>query len=130
MNSQQPVNPAPNLLQRLDLDFALRAAALGVWELDPVTQIINWDDQCRQFFGLSKKNQLSYDQAIEYVHSDDLERINQAVLWAMNPSSDGIYDQTYRTMGAEDGKLRWVRFLGRSYFKTEAFTGLLVWRRK
>lgn len=105
-----------SLSERLDVDFALQAAGLGVWELDPITNQAAWNDQCRQLFGLAKDNKLPYDLAIQYIHPDDVERVNRAVKWAMNPASDGVYDQTYRTIGADDGQLRWVQFRGRSYF--------------
>lgn len=113
---QQPVDYTKDLTQRLDLDFALQAAGLGVWELDLITSKVVWDDRCRMLFGLAKGNLLSYEQAIQYIHPQDLDRVNQAVAWAMNPLSGGNYDQTYRTIGADDQIVRWVRFFGRGYF--------------
>lgn len=113
---QQPTDYSRNLAQRLDIDFALQAAGLGVWELDPITNVVNWDDRCRELFGLAYHNQLPYEQAIQYIHPDDANRVNEAVQWVMNPQSGGQYDVTYRTLGADDGKLRWVRFYGKAYF--------------
>jgi PAS domain-containing protein len=66
--------------------------------------------------GLAKDNYLAYELAIQHIHSMDVDRVNQAVTLAINPQSGGHYDQTYRTMGADDGKLHWVRFYGRAYF--------------
>jgi PAS domain S-box-containing protein len=103
------------LTERLDVGFALKAARLGVWELDPITNLVNWDDQCRDLFGL-KANQLPYEAAIRHIHPDDVVRVDNAVRWAMNPESGGNYDVTYRTIGANDGLLRWVRFMGQGYF--------------
>ncbi|MEZ0541178.1 PAS domain-containing sensor histidine kinase [Fibrella arboris] len=113
--SDQPIQPTA-LTDRLDIDFALQAAGLGVWEMDPVTYQINWDDRCRQLFGMATNGSLPYDQAIQFIHPDDVSRVDQAVRWAMNPDSGGTYDVTYRTLGATDGVLRWVRFHGRGYF--------------
>lgn len=113
---QPPFNSVHKLTERLDVDFALQAVGLGVWELDPLSNNINWDDHCRELFGLSRDSQLTYEQGIQYVHTDDQTRVNEAVQWAMNPESGGGYDITFRTLGADDGKLRWVRFQGRSYF--------------
>ncbi len=104
------------LLDRLDIGFALKAARLGVWELDPITKIVNWDERCRRLFGLAANNLLPYEQAIRYIHPDDVERVDQAVHQALSPESDGNYDVTHRTIGADDGILRWVRFMGQSYF--------------
>lgn len=88
---------------------------MGLWELDPTTKAVIWDDQCRALFGLAKDNLLSYEQATPYIHPDDVDRVHQALQCAMSPNSDGAYDQTYRTLGADDGRLRWVRFFGRRY---------------
>ncbi|GAB3690604.1 hypothetical protein GCM10027592_07990 [Spirosoma flavus] len=115
-DEQHPLDTAQKLTQRLDIDFALQAAGLGVWELNPVTNQVLWDDRCRELFGLAKDNYLSYEQAIQYIHADDINRVSQAVQWAMNPQSNGLFDETYRTLGGDDGQLRWVRFYGRSYF--------------
>ncbi|GAB4050325.1 PAS domain-containing sensor histidine kinase [Spirosoma litoris] len=113
---QRPLDAAQKLTQRLDIDFALQAAGMGVWELDPVTNEILWDDRCRELFGLAKDNNLTYEQAIQYIHPEDVRQVNIAVQWAMNPQSNGLFDETYRTIGVDDGQLRWVRFYGRSYF--------------
>ncbi|SFF21655.1 PAS domain-containing sensor histidine kinase [Spirosoma endophyticum] len=104
------------LHERLDVNFALRAAGLGVWEVDPTTNLVIWDDQCREMFGLAKDNLLPYEQAIQYIHPEDVEGVKKAVAWAMNSESGGDYDLTYRTIGADDGLLRWVRFSGQGYF--------------
>jgi PAS domain S-box-containing protein len=120
MNSgNQPIK-AKALNERLDLDFALQAAGLGVWELDLSNNRIFWDDRCRTLFGInSGESQLSYTDAIKHVHPDDTVRVEKAVKGATEPGSNGIYDQTYRTIGADDGILRWVRFHGKSYFDQE-----------
>ncbi len=104
------------LNERIDVNFALKAAQLGVWELDPVTNLVNWDERCRELFGLAQHNALSYEQALRYIHPDDVGRVDQAVRWAMTAESGGAYDVTYRTIGADEGVLRWVRFSGQSYF--------------
>lgn len=116
------------LRQRTDIDFALQAADLGVWEVDQATNLVVWDDRCRALFGIDKGNPLSYEQAVQYIHPDDVERVDRAVQWAINPASDGHYDQTYRTIGASDGLLRWVRFQGKAYLtvqgKVDRFAGV------
>ena len=127
-SDQRPFDVANTLTQGLDVDFALQAAGLGVWEVDLATNQVIWDDRCRQLFGLAKDNQLPYPLAIQYIHPQDRERVDGAVQWVLNPESDGRYDQTYRTLGADDGKLRWVRFQGKSYFSPAGalsrFTGI------
>jgi PAS domain S-box-containing protein len=113
---------------RLDVHFALQAAGLGVWEVDPQTNHVQWDDRCRELFGLAKDHIVTYQQAVQHIHPEDIDQVNKAVNWAMNPESDGFYDQTFRTLGVDDGHLRWVRFQGRAYFseagKLSRFAGI------
>jgi signal transduction histidine kinase len=113
---QRPPDSSKQLTDRLAVDFALQAAGLGIWEVSITTDQIVWDDRCRAFFGLAQANQLPYREAIQYIHPQDRDRVDQAVQWALNPQSGGTYDQTYRTLGVDDGQLRWVRFLGQAYF--------------
>ncbi|MBD2751659.1 PAS domain-containing protein [Spirosoma validum] len=113
---QQPFHPTSKLTERLDIDFALQAAGLGVWELDPLTLQVLLDDRCRELYGLKQGNQLSYKQLIQYIHPDDASRVDKAVQWAMTPESGGVYDETYRLIGVDNEAFRWVRFQGKGYF--------------
>ena len=113
---QNPFDLDKNLRDRLDIDFALKAAGLGVWELNPATNQVNWDTRCQELYGLTDKHLFLYEHILPLIHPNDVERVDKAVRWAMNPQSGGHYDATYRVLGAKDGQLRWVRFTGRSYF--------------
>ena len=68
--------------QKLDIDFALQAVGLGVWEVDMTTNLVIWDDRCRALFGIAKQNPLPYEQAIRYIHPEDVKRVDEAVGWA------------------------------------------------
>ncbi|MCE6991908.1 PAS domain S-box protein [Dyadobacter sp. CY323] len=108
--------PDQPLNGRVDINLALKAAGLGVWQLDIKTNTISWDDQCRQLFGLAEGNSLPYEKAISYIHSDDIAGVEDALGQALNATGNGYYDHTFRTTGADDGILRWVRFRGQIYF--------------
>jgi signal transduction histidine kinase len=101
------------------LQFAMNAAGVGIWELNPVTNEVAWDDRCRELFGLSKENRLPFQKAIQYIHPDDLSKVLTAVQDALSGKNSGRYDMRYRTVGAEDKKLRWVHFNGQAYFDSD-----------
>ena len=107
---------ARSLNQEFDLDFALRSAGLGVWELNPVTNEVIWDDRCRELFGMASNNELTYQEVINHIHPEDRAKIRENVRLAFDPKSEGLYDQTFRVVGVDDGLLRWVRFHGKGYF--------------
>lgn len=111
-----PVGSLNQLNQRLDIDFALQAAGLGVWELDPVTNQMLWDNQCRQLFGLARENSLPFDRVVSQIHPRDVVRVEAAVQRALRSESEGNFDQTFRTVGANDSVQRWVRLQGRGYY--------------
>ena len=102
--------------ERLDVNFALQAAGLGVWGIDPLTHKILWDERCWALVGIDRDKPMPFEEAIQYIHSDDLSRVLAAIQLAIMPQSGGYFDETYRTLGADEGKLRWVRFWGQGYF--------------
>lgn len=96
--------------------FAINAAGIGVWEVDLVNNKVIWDDRCRALFGLHQEHVLPYEQAIKYIHPDDVAAVSRQVEAALRGENGGSYNAIYRTIGADDGKLRWVNFNGTAYF--------------
>ncbi len=98
------------------LRFALDSAQLGTWELDPIRGVVAWDTRCQALCGLVNQDVKRYGQTLDYIHADDRERVSQAVQWALKPASGGQYDARFRTVDVTDGRVRWVRFIGQTYF--------------
>ncbi len=99
------------------LHLSLKAAGIGIWELQlNKNQLVAWDERCREFFGLSKDNFLSYEKAISFIHTDDREMADNAIKAALKGENKGNYDVKYRILGIDDNVLRLVRFIGRAYF--------------
>jgi PAS domain S-box-containing protein len=115
MSADQIPQGDRGLNARLDLDFALKAAKLGVWELDPETRLINWDDRCRAFFGF-RENLLPIEDAIARIHPDDQVWVAEARRRAMSPDYPDEYDVTYRTVGPDGEQICWVRFTGKAEY--------------
>ena len=104
----------PDQLARMN--FALQAAAIGTWDLDIQNQQVWWDDHCKQLYGFYQHDTVPYEQVLRYVHTDDVATLDEAVHWALNPQSAGHYDCQFRTIGAEDGQLRWLHCRGQAFF--------------
>ena len=113
---QQPSNPHSFSQDADRMRFAMSAAGIGIWEVDTKNNTVIWDDRCRELFGLAKDNVLPYEKAIQYIHPDDAESVSTQVQAALRGENGGHYDATYRTLGADDGQLRWVNFSGTAYF--------------
>ncbi|MBD2096360.1 PAS domain-containing protein [Trichocoleus sp. FACHB-591] len=98
------------------LRLALESAELGIWDFNPITGVLQWDDQCKAAFGLSPESEINYDVFLSGLHPEDRERTDQIVQFALNPESNGEYDIEYRTIGLEDGVARWIAAKGRAFF--------------
>lgn len=110
---------------RQDLQTALEqarlskaAAELGTFDMDLEKGGMHWDDRCRILFGISHNKPVTYERDfVEGLHPDDRERILKIIDRVFVKSlSNGDYDVEYRTVGAEDGIVRWVRAKGKVYF--------------
>ena len=121
-DQDKPSDSQKSLTERVDVNFALQAAGLGVWELDSTTNQVQWDERCGELFGIKQGHQFAYQDTLHYIHPEDVVLVNQILQQAMKPESGGNYEATYRTIG-EKGQTRWIRSTGRSYFDQ---TGQLV----
>lgn len=96
--------------------FALLSAGLGTWNMDPLKKEVKWDDRCRELYGFPEGHVIEYQDVLKYIHPDDKSRVDQAVNNALRPESGGDYSVRFRTIGAQDKKVRWLDCKGKSYF--------------
>lgn len=97
------------------------AAELGTFDMDLEKGTMHWDDRCRILFGISHHAPVTYEKDFAGgLHPDDRERVLKLIDRLFIKSiSDGDYDVEYRTVGAEDGIIRWVRAKGKVYFNEQ-----------
>ncbi|GAC1420239.1 MAG: hypothetical protein NVS1B13_11380 [Flavisolibacter sp.] len=97
------------------------AAELGTFDMDVEQGTMHWDDRCRTLFGISHHEPVSYEKDFAGgLHPDDRGRILKVIDGLFIKSiSNGDYDVEYRTVGAEDGVIRWVRAKGKVYFNEQ-----------
>ncbi len=100
------------------LALALEATGVGTFDYDLVNEVLEWDERCRELFGLPPKALVSYETFLTGLHPDDRDRIDACVKDAIRPDGDGEFDVAYRTVGVVDGTVRWVAAKGRTFFET------------
>lgn len=100
------------------LRLSKEAAQLGTFDLDLVAGTMEWDERCRILFGISHKGKVTYEKDfVTGLHPKDRERILHAIDKSfMKSASNGVYDVEYRTVGFEDGIIRWVKAKGKVFF--------------
>ena len=98
------------------LRLACDAAEVGLWDVDVISGKLFWDARCKAMFGISPDVPVSMDDFYNGLHPDDREAIGQAYLSAQDTQLRSYYDVEYRTIGKEDGLVRWVAAKGRGLF--------------
>ncbi|MFP3546571.1 response regulator [Rhizobium sp. SIMBA_035] len=99
------------------LRLATRAAKIGIWDFDPVSNHLRWDDRCKAVFGIRGDAKISYeDTFLAGLHPADRDMADNAVKAALQPGGTGEFDIEYRTVGLEDQTERWVAAKGGAIF--------------
>ena len=98
------------------LSFALSAAEIGTWDLDPINHTVKWDMRCRELFGYKAEGEVSYEDVLHCMHPADEKRVFKAVMASMSPRTRRAYNIRYRTLNKPDNSVRWVLCKGKAYF--------------
>ena len=98
------------------LRLATEAAEVGLWDVDNVTDTLFWPPRLKAMFGISPDVPISMSDFYAGLHPDDRDATNAAYAAACDPERRALYDVEYRTVGKEDGAVRWVAAKGRGIF--------------
>ena len=101
------------------LRLATEAAEIGLWDVDNVTDTLFWPPRVKAMFGISPNVPVSMADFYAGVHPADKEATIKAYAAACDPEKRAIYDVEYRTVGKEDGIVRWVEAKGRGIFDAD-----------
>ncbi|MCX2454253.1 PAS domain-containing protein [Pedobacter sp. PLR] len=101
------------------LTFAIEAAEIGTWELNPLSQAVFWNAKCRELFGFESDREINYQSVLSCIHPHDKENVDLAVQAAINPETAADYDLRYRTISEHNKQLRWVHCKGKAYFNPQ-----------
>ena len=99
--------------------LAIEVAEVGTWDLDLRTRELTWPPRTKAMFGISPDAPCSMDDFYAGLHPDDRAATAAAFDSAVDPLRRATYDVEYRTIGKEDGKLRWVAARGRGVFDVD-----------
>ncbi|AXV18088.1 hybrid sensor histidine kinase/response regulator (plasmid) [Neorhizobium sp. SOG26] len=78
------------------LQTALQAGRLGAWELDLATSALTTSSTCRGIFGRGPDDDLTYQDLLQSIHAEDIERMKEAVRNTIETGAD--YAVAYRTV--------------------------------
>ena len=88
------------------LERAQHVAALGIWELDYVTNQLTWSDEIYAIFELNKDTfEPSYEAFLHIIHPEDRDKVSAA--YERSLVTQEKYQITHRIL-MEDGRIKWV----------------------
>lgn len=119
MSSTKPSSAAApmSLREREEqLRLAIDAAEVGLWDVDVATNTLYWRARVKAMFGISPEADATLDDFVACLHPVDAPEVLRAFAAAQDPAIRTVYDVEYRTIGKEDGIVRWVAAKGRGIF--------------
>ncbi|HEX8126604.1 MAG TPA: PAS domain S-box protein [Allosphingosinicella sp.] len=106
-------------LSEEQLRLATESAEIGLWDVDARTDAMFWPPRVKAMFGISPDVPVTLADFPAGVHPDDRPAVAEAFEAARDPARRALYDVEYRTIGREDGLIRWVAAKGRGLFTAE-----------
>lgn len=98
------------------LEFAIDAAELATFDLNPATGKFTANERLRTWFGLEHSSEIELQDAIDAIAAQDRERVAAAIQQALDISSGGHYDVEYTIINPATKKEIIVRAKGRTWF--------------
>ena len=98
------------------LRLATDASEIAFWDVNVHDGSLIWQPGLRIMFGISTDEALSLDDFFAGLHPDDREMVARAFAAACDPQRRALYNVEYRTVGRDDGLIRWIAAKGRGLF--------------
>jgi len=102
-----------------DLDFALDAAGLGTFDLNPATNTFKGNTRLKEWFGLTPDKEIPLPLAITSIAEKDRVRVMDAIYQVLQYESGGYYDIEYTIINPKNNKERLVRAVGKALFDND-----------
>ncbi|GGC25822.1 hypothetical protein GCM10011371_11740 [Novosphingobium marinum] len=90
---------------RLMLSLAMKTAGMGIWQYDPATKEVYWDERLRELMGVGPKRRPKVDDFMGMVVSEDFDRVDRAL--AATAERGEPFEQEFRLRRA-DGSIIWL----------------------
>lgn len=99
-----------------ELEFAIDAAELGVWDFNPTTLKFTANARLKLWFGLTPDEEIPLTLAIESIIEEDRQRVSDAIEQSLIYESGGHYNIEYTIKNPLTNNLKTVRAKGRAWF--------------
>ena len=99
------------------LELALRAANIGIWDWDLLTNRFEYSDRARAIYGFNPSGEITYQMVRDVTHPADFPFTSAQAKRAIDPVLREDRPYEYRILRADTGELRWVRAEGNAMFE-------------
>ncbi len=87
---------------------------IGMWYCDLPFDELTWSDKTKEHFWMPATASVKIQDFWDRIHPEDRDRTSRAIESSIN---QGIgYDVDYRTVSPTDGRIKWVRAIGRAFY--------------
>lgn len=115
---------------RDELAFAINAADLGTWEVNPMQNKLTVNKRMKSWFGLDEDSDVDLQLAMDIIDIKDRERVASMITKTLDYNNGGGFETDYKIINPISKEARTVRSKGRAFFneKKEAysFSGVLM----
>lgn len=101
------------------LNFALQAANLATWDLNPITNKFVGNNRLKEWFGLSFNDEIELPHAIERIVEKDRNRVINEIEKSLNDYPSGDYNIEYSIINPETNQVRIIVAKGRALFNED-----------
>ncbi len=120
IETTEKVNAAKALKERVqELQFAIDAAELGTWDLNPATNKFRGNARLKEWFGLKPHEEIELPLALAVIAEEDRNRVTAAIQTALQFSSGGHYESIYSIIHPQTKAERIVQAKGRASFNEQ-----------
>ncbi len=104
---------------RQQLQFAIDAADLGTWDLNPVTNRFTCNERMRSWFGFEPADDIELTKGLNCVVPTDLPKVLKALEWVLGPQSDGLLELDFSIVNPVDNVFRRVLAKGKVLYSAD-----------
>ncbi|MCC6287739.1 MAG: PAS domain S-box protein [Chitinophagaceae bacterium] len=114
---------------RNELSFAINAADLGTWDLNPATGKFVCNERLKEWFGLPASDEIDLELALQRIDADERTDVINSIQVALNDPSGGNYEEEYAVTEPASGVKRYLRAQGKVFFDNKGvayrFSGIM-----
>ena len=110
VKAQQRIEEAQSSLRG-----AIELAELGTWEIDLGSGILQYSDRLKKWFNIPAGEVITIERAYQAIAERDRPAVKAAILDAIKPGREGIYNLVYTTDDSI-GEMRMLHAQGKAFF--------------